>query len=44
MGERRDRNHEPDEALLAKPPAGAGPSKRVNLQQSDFDAHGLTQG
>ena len=34
MGERRDRNHEPDEALLP----------RVYLKQSDFDAHGLTQG
>ena len=44
MGERRDRNHEPDEALLPKPPAEAGPSKRVYLEQSDFDAHGLTQG
>ena len=44
MGERRDRNHEPDEALLPKPPAEAGPSKRVYLKQSDFDAHGLTQG
>ena len=44
MGERRDRNHEPDEALLPKPPAEAGPPKRVYLKQSDFDAHGLTQG
>ena len=44
MGERRDRNDEPDEALLPKPPAEAGPSKRVYLKQSDFDAHGLTQG
>ena len=44
MGERRDRNHEPDEALLPKPPAEAGPSKRVYLKQSDFDADGLTQG
>ena len=44
MGKRRDRNHEPDEALLPKPPAEAGPSKRVYLKQSDFDAHGLTQG
>ena len=44
MGERRDRNHEPDEALLPKPPAEAGPSKSVYLKQSDFDAHGLTQG
>ena len=43
MGERRDRNHEPDEALLPKPPAEAGPSKRVYPKQSDFDAHGLTQ-
>ena len=43
MGERRDRNHEPDEALLPKPLAEAGPSKRVYLKQSDFDAHGLTQ-
>ena len=25
MGERRDRNHEPDEAFLPKPPAEAGP-------------------
>ena len=44
MGDRRDRNHEPDEALLPKHPAEAGPSKRVYLKQSDFDAHGLTQG
>ena len=44
MGERRDRNHESDEALLPWPPAEAGPSKRVYLKQSDFNAHGLTQG
>ena len=43
MGERRGLNHELDEALLPKPPASAGPSKRVYLKQSDFDAHGLTQ-
>ena len=44
VGERRERNTELDEAPLAKPPADAGPSKRVHLEQSDFDAHGLTQG
>ena len=44
MGERRDRNHELDKAPFPKPPAEAGPSKRVYLKQSDFDAHGLTQG
>ena len=43
MGERRGLNHELDEALLPKPPAEAGPLKRVYLKQSDFDAHGLTQ-
>ena len=31
-------------SLLPKPPAEAGPSKRVHLKQSDFDAHGLTLG
>ena len=40
MGERRHRNPELDEAPLPKP-AEAGPSKRVLLKQSDFDAHGL---
>ena len=44
MGERRERNSELDEAPLPKPLAEAGPSKRVYLKQSDFDAHGLTQG
>ena len=43
MGERRGFNHEHDEALVPKPPPSAGPSKRVYLKQSDFDAHGLTQ-
>ena len=41
-GERRGGlNHELHEALLPKPPAEAGPSKRVYLKQFDFDAHGL---
>ena len=44
MGARRERNHELDEAPFPKPPAGAGPSERVYLKQSDFDARGLTQG
>ena len=44
VGERRERNTKLDEALLPKPPADTGPSKRVYLKQSDFDAHGMTQG
>ena len=44
MGGRRERNPELDEAHLPKPPAGAEPSRRVYLKQSDFDAHGLTKG
>ena len=43
VGERRERDTELDEAPLPKPLADAGPSKRVHLDQSDFDAHGLTQ-
>ena len=42
MGARRERKHELDEAPFPKPPAGAGPSERVYLKQSDFDARGLT--
>ena len=44
MGARRERKHELDEAPFPKPPAGAGPSERVYLKQSDFDARGLTKG
>ena len=46
MGERRERDRSPelDEAPLSKPLAEIFPSKRVYLKQSDFNAHGLTQG
>ena len=45
MGERRGRNHELDtKHPFPKPPAEAGPSKRVYTRQFDHDAHALTQG
>ena len=43
-GEGTDRDREPTEEILPKPPAGTGHAKEAHLKLSDFDAHGLTEG